>query len=100
MWELMVCRWRVYFRQGNVEVWVDINDFGLELLSGGKHGEKRLLTAGYVRVGDDYSRARDKKSRTRLVEPFQVSFGAQHLRTKAHAEGWRLYLIHLQRPRP
>jgi len=46
MWELMVCRWRVYFRQGNVEVWVDINDFGLELLSGGKHGEKRLLTAG------------------------------------------------------
>ena len=72
MGKLTLSRRAFHFGEGDVEVRVDVDDFGFELLASGEKREQGFLAAGEMGVGDNDAGAGDEKSRAGFVQSFQI----------------------------
>jgi hypothetical protein len=63
------------FRESEINIRIDVNDFSLKLLAGGENRRERFLSFRHVSIGRDHSRIADKKSASLRAWTFQEDNG-------------------------
>ena len=71
-----------HFCEGDIEVRLEVYDFGLKLLSVGKNGKQGFFAPSKMGVCDDDARTGDEKSQTGFIRSFQIDDGGLGLADK------------------
>src|SRR5882672_4444822 len=75
VWEINLRGRAFHFSQGDIELRINVNDFGLDLLPAGEQRKQGFFAASDVSVGDQYARTRNEKSRAGFVQGLQINDG-------------------------
>ena len=90
MRKLGLCSGGIDLHEGDVEIRIDVNDFGFELLARGENGMERFLLPGNVGVGDDDAGSGDEKARAGFFQASQVNDSGFRLADKIFQRKFRL----------